>query len=52
MAERAHARGHAQIDLATVRRTAEIDGVGYYFCSANGRARFVRKPQDDRPRSP
>jgi YHS domain-containing protein len=52
MAGRAPARGHAQIDLATVRRTAEVDGVGYYFRSANGRARFVKKPQDDRPTSP
>ena len=35
-----------QVDVATARHTAEVDGVIYYFCCANCRARFVKQPQD------
>jgi xanthine dehydrogenase accessory factor len=34
------------VDAATARHTAEVDGVAYYFCCANCRARFVKQPQD------
>ena len=34
------------VDVATARHTAEVDGVVYYFCCANCRARFVKQPQD------
>ena len=37
-----------QVDVATARHTAEVDGVVYYFCCANCRARFVKQPQDYR----
>ena len=36
------------VDVATARHTAEVDGVRYYFCCANCRARFVKQPQDYR----
>ena len=35
-----------EVDVATARHTAEVDGVAYYFCCANCRARFVKQPQD------
>ena len=35
-----------QVDVATARHTAEVDGVLYYFCCASCRARFVKQPQD------
>jgi YHS domain-containing protein len=35
-----------QVDVATARHTAGVDGVVYYFCCANCRARFVKQPQD------
>lgn len=35
-----------QVDVATARHTADVDGVVYYFCCANCRARFVKQPQD------
>lgn len=41
-----------QVDVATARHTAEVDGVMYYFCCAQCRARFVKQPQDDRRNSP
>lgn len=34
------------VDVATARHTAEVDGVVYYFCCANCRARFVKQPQE------
>ncbi len=37
--------------VATARHTAEVDGILYYFCCANCRARFVKQPQDY-PRRP
>lgn len=41
-----------QVDVATARHTAEVDGVVYYFCCANCRARFVKQPQVYRPKNP
>ena len=35
-----------QVAVATARHTAEVDGILYYFCCANCRARFVKQPQD------
>jgi xanthine dehydrogenase accessory factor len=35
-----------QVDVATARHTAEVDGVAYYFCCATCRALFVKQPQD------
>lgn len=40
------------VDVATARHTAEVDGVVYYFCCANCRARFVKQPQDYRRKNP
>jgi xanthine dehydrogenase accessory factor len=40
---------HMQVDVATARHTAELDGVSYYFCCANCRTRFLKDPQPDRP---
>jgi xanthine dehydrogenase accessory factor len=37
-----------QVNVATARHTADLDGVTYYFCCANCRARFVKQPQDYR----
>jgi xanthine dehydrogenase accessory factor len=37
-----------QVNVATARHTAEVDGTAYYFCCANCRARFVKQPQDFR----
>lgn len=37
-----------QVHVATARHTADVDGVTYYFCCANCRARFVKQPQDYR----
>ena len=33
-----------QVIVASARQTAEIDGVAYYFCCANCRAKFVEAP--------
>ena len=41
-----------QVDVTTARHTAEVDGVVYYFCCANCRARFVKQPQDYRRNNP
>ena len=35
-----------QVNVATARHSAEVDGVVYYFCCANCRARFLKQPQD------
>ena len=35
-----------QVDVATARHTAEVDGVAYYFCCATCRALFVKQPRD------
>jgi len=37
---------HMQVDIATARIQAELDGVTYYFCGAGCKARFLQKPQD------
>jgi xanthine dehydrogenase accessory factor len=31
--------------VASARHTAEVDGVAYYFCCANCRAKFLKEPQ-------
>ena len=33
------------VTVATARHVAEVDGVDYYFCCANCRAKFLRDPQ-------
>jgi xanthine dehydrogenase accessory factor len=33
------------VDMATARHTAEVAGIGYYFCCANCRAQFLEDPQ-------
>jgi xanthine dehydrogenase accessory factor len=33
------------VNIASARQTAEVDGVAYYFCCANCRARFLKDPQ-------
>jgi xanthine dehydrogenase accessory factor len=35
-----------EVDVATARHTAEVDGAIYYFCCATCRDRFVKQPQD------
>jgi YHS domain-containing protein len=37
------------VDVATARHTAELDGVSYYFCCVNCKARFLKDPQPYRP---
>lgn len=41
-----------QVDVATARHTADVEGVVYYFCCAQCRARFVKQPQDYRRTNP
>jgi xanthine dehydrogenase accessory factor len=38
-----------QVEIATARHTAEVDGVVHYFCGAGCRARFLKDPQAFRP---
>ena len=33
------------VTIASARQTAEVDGVVYYFCCANCRAKFLKDPQ-------
>jgi xanthine dehydrogenase accessory factor len=33
------------VTIATARHVAEVDGVAYYFCCANCRAKFLKDPQ-------
>ena len=33
------------VTVASARHTAEVDGVAYYFCCANCRAKFLKDPQ-------
>ena len=35
-----------RVEIATARRSAELDGVTYYFCGAGCHARFLKQPQD------
>jgi YHS domain-containing protein len=37
-----------RVDVATARHTADVDGITYYFCCANCRARFLHDPQASR----
>jgi xanthine dehydrogenase accessory factor len=34
-----------QVEVATARHTAEVDGAIYYFCCGNCRTRFLNEPQ-------
>ena len=36
---------HMDVDIATARHTAEVDGTVYYFCCAGCRIQFVKDPQ-------
>ena len=40
-----------QVDIATARDTAHVDGVTYYFCCAGCRARFVKQPHEYLPQA-
>ncbi len=33
------------VSVASARHKAEVDGVAYYFCCANCRAKFLKDPQ-------
>ena len=37
---------HMEVDVATAKHTADLDGVTYYFCCTNCRSRFVKQPQE------
>lgn len=41
-----------QVDIATARHTADVDGVVHYFCCAGCRARFLEDPQQYRAHTP
>src|SRR5262245_61538175 len=36
---------HMEVDVATARYKADLDGVTYYFCCAGCKARFLNQPQ-------
>jgi xanthine dehydrogenase accessory factor len=37
---------HMEVDVATARHKADVDGVTYYFCCAGCKARFLKQPHD------
>jgi xanthine dehydrogenase accessory factor len=37
---------HMEVDIATARYKADLDGVTYYFCAASCKARFLKRPHD------
>jgi len=37
---------HMEVDVATARYKADVDGVTYYFCCADCKARFLKQPHD------
>jgi Cu+-exporting ATPase len=41
-----------EVDVATARHTADLDGVAYYFCCAGCKARFLKQPHDFLSRTP
>jgi xanthine dehydrogenase accessory factor len=41
-----------EVNIATARHKADLDGVTYYFCCAGCRARFERQPSDYLSRTP
>jgi xanthine dehydrogenase accessory factor len=41
-----------EVDIATARHRAEVDGVVYYFCCASCRARFLEDPSQYRTAAP
>ncbi len=42
---------HMEVDVATARHTAEVDGVTWYFCCAHCRAAFLKQPDRYRPQA-
>ncbi|HVB37604.1 MAG TPA: XdhC family protein [Vicinamibacterales bacterium] len=40
-----------EVDVATARHTAEVDGVTWYFCCAHCRAAFLKQPDRYRPQA-
>jgi xanthine dehydrogenase accessory factor len=43
---------HMEVDVATARHKADLDGVAYYFCCAGCKARFLKHPHDYLSRTP
>jgi xanthine dehydrogenase accessory factor len=43
---------HMQVDVATTRHRADLDGITYYFCCAGCKARFLKQPHDYLSRTP
>jgi xanthine dehydrogenase accessory factor len=37
---------HMEVDIATARHKADLNGVTYYFCCASCHARFLKQPHD------
>jgi xanthine dehydrogenase accessory factor len=37
---------HMEVEIATARHKADLDGVTYYFCAASCKARFLKRPHD------
>jgi len=37
---------HMEVEVASARYKAEVDGVTYYFCCANCKSRFLKQPHD------
>src|SRR5262245_6007633 len=37
---------HMEVDIATARYKADLDGAPYYFCAASCKARFLKRPHD------
>lgn len=35
---------HMEVEIATAKHRADVDGTGYYFCCAHCRASFVKEP--------
>ena len=40
-----------QVNVATARHTADVDGTLYYFCCANCRTKFLQDPEPYRART-
>jgi xanthine dehydrogenase accessory factor len=37
---------HMEVEIATARHKADVEGVTYYFCCAGCKARFLKQPHD------
>jgi Cu+-exporting ATPase len=35
-----------EVDIATARYKADVEGVTYYFCCASCKSRFLKQPHD------